>query len=58
MIFFDEINTNDNLAGLLKHLLLDRNLEGNKISDEILILAACNPYKKKPYQKEIGLKNK
>ena len=47
VLFFDEINTNKNISGLLKEILLDRRVEGNSISKNILLLAACNPYKLK-----------
>ena len=47
VLFFDEINTNTNISGLLKEILLDRRIEGRKISKNILLLAACNPYKLK-----------
>ena len=47
VLFFDEINTNKNISGLLKEILIDRRLEGRKIDKNILLLAACNPYKLK-----------
>ena len=47
VLFFDEINTNNNICGLLKEILIDRRLEGRKINKNILLLAACNPYKLK-----------
>ena len=46
-LFFDEINTNANISGLLKEILIDRRMEGRKINKNILLLAACNPYKLK-----------
>ena len=53
LIFFDEINTNENLAGLIKHIIMDRNLEGDNLPDNLLVLGAINPYKyKSNYKKE------
>lgn len=60
-MFFDEINTNDNINGLLKEIVVDKCLEGKKISKYVTILAACNPYKLKKTVTETftnGLKNK
>ena len=45
VIFFDEINTNENVSGLLKEVMVDRLLEGELLDDRIIIIAACNPYK-------------
>ena len=47
IVFFDEINTNENVSGILKEILIDRRLEGCKITDKIRFVAACNPYKLK-----------
>eukprot|EP00347_Sterkiella_histriomuscorum_P007764 403347649 len=47
ILFFDEVNTNFNVCGLLKEIMVDRSLEGEKIKDHISIVAACNPYKLK-----------
>ena len=47
IIFFDEINTNENIVGLLKEIVIDRKLEGEKLNDLIVPIAACNPYKLK-----------
>ena len=59
VLFFDEINTNKNISGLLKEILIDRRLEGKKIDKNILLLAACNPYKlKKNSTFTAGIKQK
>ena len=47
MLFFDEINTNDNVAGLLKEIVIDRMLDGMPLKNTIIPIAACNPYKLK-----------
>ena len=49
VLFLDEINTNPNLAGLLKEIVIDRRVEGRKISNNVVLIAACNPYKLKTY---------
>lgn len=47
ILFFDEVNTNYNINGLLKEIMIDRCLLGEKINDNISIVTACNPYKLK-----------
>lgn len=47
IIFFDEINTNTNISGLLKEIFVDRHILGEKLEDNIAIVAACNPFKKR-----------
>jgi E3 ubiquitin-protein ligase RNF213 len=47
MLFFDEINTNENIAGLLKEILVDHRMEGSVLSKYLVPVAACNPYKLK-----------
>eukprot|EP00347_Sterkiella_histriomuscorum_P006051 403354251 len=47
ILFFDEVNTNFNVSGLLKEIMVDRTVEGAKFGDHIRIVAACNPYKLK-----------
>ena len=47
LLFFDEINTNSNINGLLKEIVVDHMLEGVRISPHIVVLATCNPYKMK-----------
>ena len=47
IVFFDEINTNDSVAGLLKEITIDRHLLGKPLSPNIRIVAALNPYKMK-----------
>lgn len=52
ILFFDEINTNQNVDGILKEILIDRKLNGNKLPHLILPIAAANPYKFKTNQNE------
>ncbi len=44
ILFFDEINTNINVSGVLKEILIDRHCFGNRLDDLISVVAACNPY--------------
>ncbi len=44
ILFFDEINTNINVSGVLKEILIDRHYFGKTLDDRISIVAACNPY--------------
>lgn len=48
-IFFDEFNTNSNISGLFKEIIIDRKINGIPINPRIIILAACNPYQVIPY---------
>ncbi len=43
-VFFDEFNTTENI-GLISEILCERTMEGEKIPDNICLVAACNPYK-------------
>jgi len=45
IMFLDEINTNSNIDGLIKEIIIDRHCQGVQISPNIRIVAACNPYK-------------
>ena len=45
VLFFDEINTNKNVSGVLKEILVDRHLFGDELGENIIPIAACNPYK-------------
>ncbi len=47
ILFFDEINTNQNVGGILKELLVDKKLNGIPLPKEFVTIAACNPYKLK-----------
>ena len=47
VLFFDEINTNENIGGLLKEILVDRKLLGDKLKEFLIPIGACNPYKQK-----------
>ncbi len=44
IVFFDEFNTNKNISGLFKEIIIDRKLKGVPINQEIVLIAACNPY--------------
>ena len=43
-IFFDELNTCDSLA-LLTEIFVNHSYDGTKLSDNIRIIGACNPYR-------------
>ncbi len=45
VLFFDEINTNPNVAGILKEILIDRTLLGEPLPNHVVPIAAANPYK-------------
>lgn len=47
ILFLDEINTNSNINGLIKEIIVDKHIEGRKILSNLVIIGACNPYKKK-----------
>ncbi|ETO08487.1 hypothetical protein RFI_28900, partial [Reticulomyxa filosa] len=48
-IFLDEVNTSPDI-GWFKELICDHSLDGVKISDQIKIIAACNPYRPRKIQ--------
>jgi hypothetical protein len=50
-IFFDDINNCLSLT-LLKEIFINRNYNGKKISDNIRLIGACNPYRKRKGNKE------
>ena len=50
-VFFDEINTCLSLS-LLTEIFINRTYNGNKISDKIRLIGACNPYRKRKGNKE------
>jgi hypothetical protein len=52
IVFLDEINTNSNISGLLKEIFIDRFVQGEALLDNIALVSACNPYKKR--DKEIS----
>ena len=45
IVFFDEANTTDAI-GLIKEIMCDRRMNGKPISNDLKIIAACNPYRK------------
>ena len=44
IVFFDEANTCDAI-GLIKEIMCDRRSNGKHISEDIKLIAACNPYR-------------
>ena len=58
-IFLDEINTCDHL-GLISDILCHHSLLGRPLSKNLVFLAACNPYQKRPeeHTKTAGLEGK
>ncbi|KAL4499726.1 hypothetical protein ABPG72_017266 [Tetrahymena utriculariae] len=52
ILFFDEVNTNKLIGGLFKEILVDRCIKGQKISKNIIPIAAINPYKLKSLKQQ------
>ncbi|ETO35633.1 hypothetical protein RFI_01430, partial [Reticulomyxa filosa] len=50
-LFLDEVNTSPDI-GWFKELICNHTLDGRKIPEEIKIIAACNPYRKRILSKE------
>ena len=50
-LFFDEINTCPSLS-LITEIFINRTYNGNKFSDNIRLIGACNPYRKRVRDKE------
>ena len=56
-VFFDEINTSPSLT-LLTEIFINRTFKGKQLEDNIRLIGACNPYRKKEQSAEvIGLEN-
>jgi energy-coupling factor transporter ATP-binding protein EcfA2 len=56
-VFFDEINT-CNSMGLISELMCKHSLYGEKIKENVIFIAACNPYRKATkISKDVGLIN-
>ena len=53
-VFLDEINTCDCL-GIITELIVNKTLLGVKLPDNIVFIAACNPYKVRKANNEVGL---
>ncbi|ETN98802.1 hypothetical protein RFI_38685, partial [Reticulomyxa filosa] len=51
-IFLDEVNTSPDI-GWFKELICDHSLDGVKISDQIKIIAGCNPYQPRIQNSEV-----
>ena len=45
ILFFDEANTTERI-GLIKEIMCDKRMRGEKISDKVKFIAACNPYRR------------
>ena len=45
-VFFDEMNTCLSLS-LLTEIFMNRTYNGNKLSDNIRLIGACNPYRRR-----------
>ena len=55
VLFFDEINTNQNVQGLFKEVVIDRTLKGMRLHSNLVVIAAANPYRlKSHYQKNLS----
>ena len=50
-LFFDEINTCPSLS-LITEIFINRTYNGNKINENIRLIGACNPYRKRKEGKE------
>lgn len=44
ILFLDEVNTNSNIEGVLKEILIDNKIEGKTLPKNFVILGAANPY--------------
>ena len=54
-VFLDELNTCDSLS-LITEIFINRSFNGIKLKDNIRIIGACNPYRKKqPHRQKVGL---
>ena len=58
-VFLDEINT-CNSMGLISEMMCHHTMQGAKIKDEVVFIAACNPYRKigKTLNIQVGLVDK
>ena len=60
-VFLDEFNTTNSI-GLINEMVCHRSILGRKISDLLIFVCACNPYKRKKrrgfHDQNIGLKRK
>jgi len=53
-VFLDEINTCDSM-GLITEIICQNTMKGKKLPDNIVFIAACNPYKLRKQRVSIGL---
>ena len=60
-VFFDEFNTNENI-GLLCEIMCQRSMNNEKLPDNLVFAAACNPYrlrsKKIQFDQNVGIRKK
>ncbi|KAL4476225.1 hypothetical protein ABPG74_009958 [Tetrahymena malaccensis] len=54
ILFLDEINTNQNIDGILKELLVEKKIQGEPLPDNFVTIAAANPYKFKTERDQQG----
>jgi hypothetical protein len=52
MIYFSQINTNDNIFGIIKEIMVDKTMEGESIGKYVIPIASCNSYRLKKHKKE------
>ncbi|ETO30657.1 hypothetical protein RFI_06464, partial [Reticulomyxa filosa] len=52
-LFLDEVNTSPDI-GWFKELICEHSLDGVKISSQIKVIAACNPYRQRKVQVKMG----
>lgn len=45
ILFLDEINTNENVNGILKEILIEKKMNGSALPENFIPIAAANPYK-------------
>ena len=45
ILFLDEINTNENINGILKEILIEKKIKGRDLPSNFIPIAAANPYK-------------
>jgi len=51
-VFFDEFNTTDELS-YIKEMVIDRKFRGITLPDNVVMIAACNPYRLKYAKKTV-----
>ena len=54
-VFFDEFNTCDELS-YIKEMVMEHSFMGEKLPDNLIFVAACNPYRRKGRGVRTGIK--